>query len=623
MLRLTVRRQIFLLLVVVSVVPLVVANVIWLLSSQSQLRKDAAIQQQLLVKSAAQNVNYFVVDKVNAAIIHSQSTGVQNMQLAEAQSDLGSYLKQDPDLTQVQLLDSSGIQKLLVTPSSVSTKAVDMSSSDAFRVVTFLGGADYISPVRFDQHHNAFISIAVPLTSYASTQDGTSLSTSKPGLILGPTSIKGTLVVTVAMRQLWNNVLNAKLGQAGYAYVTDNQGNVIAYPDTSFAIHHPNLANVPEVKKGLAETLTPGATLPEPVPAQTLSESGVSVLSSHYRVARTNWIVVAEEPIQSVYAPVNNDIRIAAIFFGLSFLVGIMLIVLLSRSLLRPIRTLTEGADKLATGDLKYRINLSRHDEFGLLAKTFNNMAAKISADIEHLENLDKLKNEFILIASHNLRTPLSVINGYIGILRKSEASPQNSEMVVAIEKAAHKLSAFSEDLLTISSIEAGSAKLHIESLPAQALLKPLEDEFNAKATDSNIQLTWSVPSPSATVILSPVHIRSAVSNLLRNALEFTPKGGKVEVTLEVTAQNYVFTVQDSGMGIQPDEVKRLFTKFHRGTGTFRYDYDGIGIGLYLTSLIVDAHHGQINVLSQVGVGSTFSITIPVQTLPDQSSQRK
>ncbi len=601
-------------------VPLLVANGIWMLSSQAQARKDAASQQELLVKSAAANVDYFINDKVNAAIIYSQTSAIQNMQLPGAQAELSNYLKQDTDLTQVALVDANGTQRLLVNRDGPTTTPVNVASSDAFRVVSFLGGEDYISPVSFDAQHNGYLNIAVPITDYASTLTGsTSLTTSKPGVILSPSAIKGAVIVTVQLRSLWGTVLNAKLGESGYAYVTDDLGNLIAYPDTNFAVHHANLASTAAVKQSLSETLTPGATLPNPTPTQTTSERGVQVLSSNYRIPRTNWTVVAEEPISSVYAPVNDDIRIAVIFFMLSFLVGIILIVLMARSLLRPIRVLSEGANKLANGQLGYQINLVRNDEFGLLAQTFNNMASRISASIAKLESLDQLKNEFIIIASHNLRTPLSVINGSVGILRESDISPRSRKRVDDILDASRKLSSFSDDLLTISSIEAGTAKLHIENITVSDLIGPIQEAFDPKAADKNVTLNWSVPNPSVTVTLSPVHIRSAISNLLTNALEFTPNGGEVTVSFAADRKHFEVTVRDTGTGIVPSEVKRLFTKFHRGTSNLKYDHPGIGIGLYLTLLIVEAHNGSIHVRSQIGHGSTFTITLPAQNLHETS----
>ena len=611
MLRITVRRRILLFLLIVATVPLVIANGIWLLTSQAQLRKDAAAQQKLLVKSSANEVNNFLVDKINAAIIHSQIPGVQNLQISESTAVLSTYLQQDPDVQQIALVNAAGKQVLSVTRTGSITQIVDVSDTDAFRVVTFLGGEEYIGPVNYDAQHNGTIEISIPITNYAATQNGINLSTSQPGVTLGNDAIKGALIVKVGLQQLWNAVLNDQLGRPGYSYVTDSRGNLIAYPDGKYSSRHSNLETVAEVKKAIGETVEPGVAPPLPAPSRTISETGEEVLSSHYRVLRTGWIVITEEPIASVDAPVNNDIKIAAVFFVLSLFTGLVLVALTARSLLRPIHALSDGANKLAKGELSARIELHSFDEFGLLAKTFNAMAAKLSADIAKLENLDKLKNEFITIASHNLRTPLTVINGSVDMLRAERLDQSNRNMVEAIDKASKQLSAFSEDLLTISSIESGTAQLRIATITADDLVMPLREEYSAKAEAKGVRLVWTMPNPLEPLHLSPDHIRSALSNLLTNALEFTNSGGEIEVSVQSDAQNYIIAVRDTGSGIDPEELQQLFTKFHRGTSVLRYDHPGIGIGLYLTLLIIEAHHGRITVRSELNQGAQFTIYLP------------
>jgi signal transduction histidine kinase len=353
--------------------------------------------------------------------------------------------------------------------------------------------------------------------------------------------------------------------------------------------------------------------VPAPAPHETVSETGAKVLSSHYRIARTGWVVVAEEPLGSVYARVNNDVKVALGFFALSAALGLGLMMFSVRNLMAPIRALTQGAARLASGDLNFRIGLRRRDEFGLLAQTFDAMAAKISADITKLQEVDQLKSEFIMIASHNLRTPLTVINGYVDMMQDEEIPPKLREMVTAIEASARELSGFSEDMLTIATIEAGKATLRVADVTVAELLEPLRAEFGKLAAKKDVAMRWEAPTATTKLHLSPSHIRSAVGNLLGNALEFTPKGGEVALKLAVGPGQCVITVRDTGSGIAVGELGRLFTKFHRGTSTYQYDHPGTGIGLYATRLIVEAHRGRIEVQSEVGKGTVFTITLPTK----------
>ncbi len=620
MFKLTVRRRILLLLLIVSLIPLALINVIWFYASQSNLKHAAINQQVLLVKSSAESVNNFINGKIDTAIIHSQTPALQGS-LANAQTELAVYLKQDQDVEQITLVDAKGQQRMQMNRTSNSTEPVDLSSKDVFRVVSFLSGSEYISPVQFSANHEPFITISVPLLNYTNTQTGRDLSTAEPGIIRMSSDIKGAMIIDVALKSLWNEVLASKLGRSGYAYVVDDKGNLIAHPQSEYLLHHRLLDQVPEVQAAIRDNgATFGANY-QPQPHQTLSETSVPVLSSHFQIARTHWTVVAEEPIKSVYARAADEIRVAILFFILSALTGISIILVTARSLLHPIRLLTEGAARVSAGDLHYRIALNRHDEFGVLARTVNQMADTLRSDIEKLQEVDQLKTEFIMIASHNLRTPLTIINGYLELMKDRQVPENLRKMINSIQSSAQSLSTFSEDLLTISTIEAGTAKLNSSDISLRELLIPLQEEYSSLVSEKNIEVHWFIPDLDTIVHLSPTHIRSALNNLFRNAVKFTEKGGRIELTFEIQPNQYIISVHDTGVGIKPEEMNKLFTKFHRGTSTTQYDYSGTGIGLYATRLIVESHGGHIGATSTVGLGSIFTITLPIPITSESSAE--
>lgn len=611
MIRLTVRRRILLLLLAVSLIPLALINIIWFLSSQDSLKQAAVKQQTLLVKSSADSVNYYINGKIDVAIIHSQSPALQS-DTASAQADLADYLKQDADITQLTLTDSKGVRRIQMDRLQTSTQAADMSGTDAFRVVTFLSGNEYIGPVRYDAKNDPYLTLSVPIINFVNSQSGLDLSTSEPGVVRSATDIKGVLIANISLKSLWNKVLSSKLGKSGYAYVVDDKGDLIAYPNTGYMLSHHSLASVPEVQSALKDVSGPDEGVNSaPSPQQTKSETGATVLSSHAIIPRTQWAVIAEEPISSVYAQARHQVGTAFIFFVFAALIGMAIILLGVRGLTKPIRLLTEGAARVGRGDLRYHIILNRQDEFGVLAQTVNQMADALRGDIEKLKEVDKLKTEFITIASHNLRTPLTIITGYLDLLKDRPVPADMREMLEKVRAGAQTLNTFSEDLLTISSIEEGKARLDVKDITIQELFGPLQESYSDLARQKSIDLHWLLPAPSTAVRLSPTHIRSSLNNLFQNAIKFTPNGGRVDIVFEIQAGQYVIIVRDTGTGIKPEEMSKLFTKFHRGTSTLQYDYAGIGIGLYATRLIVEAHGGKINAMSTPGLGSVFTITIP------------
>lgn len=278
---------------------------------------------------------------------------------------------------------------------------------------------------------------------------------------------------------------------------------------------------------------------------------------------------------------------------------------------LRPIREVSRRALIISSGNYGEQIRLERHDEIGDLASSVNQMAEALKGDISKLQEVDRLKNEFIMITSHNLRTPLTIIKGNIDMLHEAKVTKATREMINAIEMSALSLAVFSEDMLTIASIEAGQNKFALRPEKIGNITDGLSEEFTEMGKMKGVRLHWSVDRPEAVMPLSAMHIRGAIRNLVDNAIKFTDKGGKISVDIITKSPGLTIRVSDTGVGIAPEEIPKLFTKFHRGTSTLTYNYEGTGIGLYATKLIVAAHGGTIQVQSQPDKGSTFTIYLP------------
>lgn len=287
---------------------------------------------------------------------------------------------------------------------------------------------------------------------------------------------------------------------------------------------------------------------------------------------------------------------------------------LIRRFFLEPIERVSGLALIVSQGNYDQQISVGSNDEIGDLAHSVNQMANTLKGNIQKLREVDQLKNEFIMIASHNLRTPLSVIVGNVDLLKGSsslEADAHN--MITAIESSVRSLGVFAEDMLTIASIENGEAVLSLKKTSVSQLLRGLEQEFSNLAQTKGVALEWHVDNQERELNMSEVHLRGAVRNLLDNAVKFTKAGGTVTFSLGYVDSETQISVKDTGAGIAPEELPKLFTKFHRGTSTLVYDYTGTGIGLYAAKLIVAAHHGTITVDSHAGQGSTFTIHLPDQ----------
>jgi signal transduction histidine kinase len=285
---------------------------------------------------------------------------------------------------------------------------------------------------------------------------------------------------------------------------------------------------------------------------------------------------------------------------------------MLNRLFVKPIRDLSRSADLISNGNYETQIVAKDNDEIGVLATSLNKMASALKSDIVKLQDLDKMKSEFMMIASHNLRTPLSIITGYIDLGHDAKSPEEFKEIITTITEGVSRLHAISENMLTIASLETGSI-MRMEPTKVKPFVDSICNEFEGIATKQgrSWHCTNSVSS-DVELNINQASLRSALSSVIDNAIKFSHSGDQINIDASVVEGIFRFTVRDGGIGIDPAEMPKLFTKFHRGTDTMRYDYDGLGIGLYLSKLILDQHGGKIEIDSQKDQGTTCVISIPI-----------
>jgi PAS domain S-box-containing protein len=233
----------------------------------------------------------------------------------------------------------------------------------------------------------------------------------------------------------------------------------------------------------------------------------------------------------------------------------------------------------------------------------------------DKLLETDKMKTEFVMLTSHNLRTPFTIVKGNVDMLGTMELKEEERTKIFEdIQTNIGTLGELIEDLLTISTIEAGTKLIH-EEVSAEQLLRPLFEAAQKMAKTKHNQVKLETPSSED---LAKQHLRvnekllrTSIRNIIDNACKFTTDG-TVTITVGFDHNAMKLQIKDTGVGITADELPKLFTKFHRGTDTLQYDYTGEGIGLYLSKLTVEEHDGTIKVESEPGKGTTVTITLPL-----------
>lgn len=313
--------------------------------------------------------------------------------------------------------------------------------------------------------------------------------------------------------------------------------------------------------------------------------------------------------------------RTAAGALAIALLLALLIALWLLRSISTPVFFLERGMRAVADGDFSYRLPYTgtRRDEFGRLAGSYQLMARQLA-------ELDKLKAEFISVASHELKTPINVIIGYLELLKEGiygQMSPKQIEVCATMEKQAHTLTRLVRQLLDVSRFEAGGGRVDPRKIDLARFLQHLEASFQGLAVQRGITFTVrrsaSVP---AEVSWDEDRINEVLGNLLSNAFKFTPRGG--EVTLGVESENSTvrISVRDTGAGIPADQLPHIFEKFYQADNQASAALKGTGLGLAIAKQIVEAHQGTISVDSTEGAGTTFMLTLPVVAAVSRVSGR-
>ena len=300
---------------------------------------------------------------------------------------------------------------------------------------------------------------------------------------------------------------------------------------------------------------------------------------------------------------IRSSVWRAALVAGL---VAVGLALLFSRSITGPINALKVSAQRIRDGDLSQRVDLNSDDELGDLAAAFNGMASQLDAK-------EKSRKHLLADVVHELRTPLSIIQGNLEAWRDSVVTP-TPEAVAPVHEEAVLLSRLITDLRDLSLAEAGQLTLTQETTDLGALARSVVSSFSARAETQGIELGVTVDPAAPPVTVDPDRIRQVLRNLLDNALRHTPREGRVSVTVKPGTHGFVTTsVADTGSGIRPNDLPHVFEHFFKADPSRERSKSGSGIGLAIVKQLVEAHGGTVSVQSSFGDGSTFSFTLPVE----------
>ena len=418
----------------------------------------------------------------------------------------------------------------------------------------------------------------------------------------------GVIAGVATLDQLQTIVSQAQIGTSGYLYLIDQNGTVIAGGG--------NYANdigssTPMVNTSVAQSALAGnEAITAATQARYANPSGAQVVAASGPLNEGNgtWALIAEWPTSEADAVINSllvrDIIILLVVFAL--IIGLSL--LLTILIIRPIKKLEEGTARVADGKFNEGVSIQTGDELEDLGDSFNSM-------VMGLKQLEQLKDEFVFIAAHELRTPVAAMKGYLTLILEGTTGPVSDQTKVFINKVLgsnQRLIQLVNDLLEVARSQAGRLTIKVAPIDIRPSLRSVLDELKSLADEHSVTMNYQPADDLPNVLADGDRIKEIGVNLVGNSIKYMGGTGTITISHERKDNMLLTRFTDTGLGISKEAQARLFEKFYRVQTDKTKDITGTGLGLFIVKEIIEKMNGTISIESEEGKGSTFIMALPI-----------
>jgi signal transduction histidine kinase len=572
---------------------------------QDNRRASIEVQKEK-AEAAAQRIESFVreIERQIGWVAQAQWAALP---VEQRRFDYVRLQRQVPAITELVQLDRQGHEQLRVSRLSMDAAGAgtDRSTDPAF--VEAMANRVYFSPVYFRKESEPYLTMAVAHGRKS-----------------------GVTIAEINLKLILDVISQIKVGKDGYAYVVDRLGRLVAHPDISLVLRGTDMSRLAQVAAALKPQGQDAATV------DARNRAGVSVLSAYAPIPALGWLVFVEVPTAEAQQPVIDAGLRALALLVLGLLIAGGAGALLARRMVVPIRALEAGAQRVGGGELSHRLSIKTGDELESLANQFNRTAealqesyagleqkvedrtAELREKSHQLEVASQHKSQFLANMSHELRTPLNAIIGYTEMMADGlygDVGEKAQGVLERVQNNGRHLLGLINDVLDLSKIEAGQLTLTVEDYSVADMVATVLSATESLARAKNLKLGSAVAPGLPTGTGDARRLTQVLLNLVGNAIKFTDRGG-VEIRAAQAGDRFEMSVVDSGPGIAPADQGKIFDEFQQVDNTSTRKKGGTGLGLSISRRIVELHGGRITVESEVGKGSTFKISIPVNAQP-------
>lgn len=285
-------------------------------------------------------------------------------------------------------------------------------------------------------------------------------------------------------------------------------------------------------------------------------------------------------------------------------LAAVVAVYLITERVINPLKNMTKATKSFAKGDFSARVTVTGHDEIAELGESFNNMA-------EALDNFEKMRNSFLANVSHDLRTPMTTISGFIDGITSGAIPPEKHEYYLGvISSEVHRLSRLVSELLDISRLESGERKFNFESFDVAEMARIILISFEQKIGDKKLDVVFECENDVMIAYADKDAIYQVLYNLMHNAIKFSNEKGKLAISITRQNKKLRVSVYNEGPGIAKEDLSLVFDRFYKTDKSRGLDKSGVGLGLYICKTIIDAHGETIVAESPAESGAEFWFTL-------------
>lgn len=563
----------------VSLLGLVLVNAVWLFPSLSDIEKNTSELRLEIATRAAESVEQFVETKVRAL---QNTADVLRFEPEDAELLLNRLLKENIEFNTISLLDENLQEYEKVSRFQVVGEQDLIDYSQYTDVQDFAKGRIYLGPVTRSQNLEPIMLIAVPIEG-------------------------NMLFAELNLKRLSDDISRFRVGESGKVYLIDGSGNLIIDPDLSLVLRHLNLQD-----RSIVQRLGPSEDIVRI--SEHMNEKGITVRATGLFIPTLNWSVIAEQDVAEINTLRNRIILLSILSTG----IGVLLLSLLLFNSVRVLHLNKNLADYLARLSLTTSTLKERNKESDEIAKVLVRRDLELTESNERLRELDTIKSEFVSVAAHQLRTPLTGIKWTLNALIEEEFGKLERDQKKLVSdglRATYRLIDLINDLLDTARIEEGRYGFSFISQSLAPVVEQIFERHEKIAKEKGVKFLLQLPKRRLPLLrLDAEKIGIVIENLMDNAIKYTVPGGSVLIRVVKDKQYVTVKVADTGIGIPKEQQRRVFTKFFRAANAQLAQTSGTGLGLYVSQNIVEQHKGTLSFESKENKGTTFILSLPIPT---------